>query len=233
VRQTSSVIAFIVLGLAAIAAAGWLVHWSVKRTQEEAEVAGAPRPPTARTPQVKIIRPRLEAYDEQGKRAWELQLDEAELGRGGDQVAGAGLREGVIYDPETGEGIVHVVGDTVSYDLATRNFELSGNVRVVDNEGLLLTMARASYVEAERKLVCTGNVVGRDESVVVTTDRALYWPHEKVVQCPGEVRCDTVDGTKLHGRDLRVDLDTKKLTMARVSGRINVEEAESRMGNED
>jgi len=233
VRQTSSVIAFIVLGLAAIAAAGWLVHWSVKRTREEAEVAGAPRRPTVRTPQAKIIRPRLEAYDEQGKRTWELRLDEAELGRGGNQVAGAGLREGVIYDPETGEGIVHVVGDAVSYDLATKNFELTGNVRIVDNEGLLLTMARASYIEADKKLVCTGDVVGRDEDVVVTTDKAFYWPHEKVVQCPGEVWCQTADGTTLHGRDLRIDFETKKLDMIGVSGEINLEEAESRMESED
>jgi lipopolysaccharide export system protein LptA len=233
VKQTSSRIAFAVLGLAAVVAAGWLVHWSVKRTREEAEVATAPRRPALRTPQAKIIQPRLEAYDEQGERTWTLRLDEAELGRGGDHVSGAGLREGVIYDPQTGEGIVRVVGDTVSYNLATKNFELTGNVRIVNDEGLVLTMERASYIEAEKKLICTDDVVGRDEDVVVTTDKAFYWPHENVVQCPGEVRCQTGDGTELFGRDLRVDFETKKLTMAGVSGRINLEEAESRMESED
>ncbi|MGD8240843.1 MAG: hypothetical protein PVH68_19995 [Armatimonadota bacterium] len=227
-RQTSSLIAFVVLGIGAALAAGWLVHWSVRRTQEDARLARTPRKRAPRTPQAKIVRPRLEAYDEEGQRTWALRLDQAELGRGGADVTGAGLREGVIYDPETGEGVVRVVGDTVTYNLSTKNFELSGNVRVVNDEGLLLTMARASYIEAEKKLTCTGDVVGSDEDVVVTTAKAHYWPHDDVVHCPGEVECRTQDGTELHGRDMRIDFEAKRLTMGPVRGKIYLEEARER-----
>ena len=227
VRRTSSFIALVVAGLAAAIAAGWAVHWSVQRTQQEARRAAGPRDMLQRTPQAKIVRPRLEAFDEKGKATWALRLDEAELGRGGSQVSGAGLREGVIYDPKTGKGVVRVVGDTVSYNLATRNFELSGNVRVVHSNGQLLTMARAAYIEAEKKLMCTGRVVGRDKDIVVSTETALYWPHENVVQCPGPVTWRTKGGTEFSGRDLRMDFDAKRLTMAKPQGLINLEEARS------
>ena len=221
--------ALIVLGLAAAVAAGWLVHWSVKRTREEAQAARVQRLQQPRTPQATIVRPRVEAYDDKGKRTWALRLDQAELGRGGGRVSGAGLRGGVIYDPKTGEDVVHVVGDTVSYDLATKNFELSGNVRVVHSDGLLLTTAKASYIEAQKKLICSGDVVGRDEDVVVSTDQAFYWPHENVVQCPGRFDLRTEDGTRFSARDLRIDFDAKRATMTHASGRINVEEAKERM----
>ncbi len=228
-RRTSSLVALTIVGLAAAAGTGWLVHWSVKRTQEEEKVGRAPRFPAPRSPQAKIIRPRLEAYDEKGKPTWALRLDEAELGRSGDQISGAGLRDAVIYDPKTGEGVVRIVGDTVSYNLATKNFELTGNVRVIHSDGLLLTMERASYIEAEKKITCSGRVTGRDKDVEITTDTAFYWPHENVVQCPGEFELRTAGGTRFSARDLRVDFDTKRATMADASGTINLEEAKSRM----
>ena len=63
----------------------------------------------------------------------------------------------------------------------------------------------------------------------VTTDRAFYWPHENVVQCPGKFDLHTAGGTQFSARDLRVDFEAKRATMADASGRINLEEAKSRM----
>ncbi|MFQ6134025.1 MAG: hypothetical protein ACE5R4_18420 [Armatimonadota bacterium] len=206
----------------------WLAHLSVEeaeREQQQAERPGVPQQDVG----VTIRNQRIEASQE-GRPLWSLRFEQIELGRGGQLVSASGLREGVIYDERTGKPTVRLTAATARYNTATRNFELERNVRVTDDKGLVLTMEKAAYVEAERKIECSGTVTARGQDITVTTELAYFWPQEDIVECPKIVRVATKQGGVFSGRKLRLNIETKDLEMSEVSGRFPLEEAKRRLG---
>jgi lipopolysaccharide assembly outer membrane protein LptD (OstA) len=220
------VIVVVVLGGGGAALLAWVAYWSVEQAAQRTRAAQRQPPPT---PQVAVILSEQTVEASQGgKPVWSLKFSRIELQPGGRLVTAKGLRDGVIYDQRTGKPSVHITADMARYNTVTRDFELEGNVRVSDDKGFVLTVAKAHYIEAERKIACSGGVLARSPDITVRTDVAHFWPQEDRVAAPETVDVRTPGGSSFTGRDLVLDLQTGDFTMRSLSGELNVQEARRR-----
>ena len=206
----------------------WLAHLSVEQTEREARQAAQEGVPPQEVG-VTITNQRIEA-SQGGQPLWSLRFRQIDLAHGGNLVSASGLRDGVIYDQRTGKPTVRLTASRARYNTASRNFELEGNVRVADDKGLVLTMQKASYLEAEKKIACSGRVTARGQGLTVNTEVAYFWPQQDIVECPDIVRVVTTQGSLFSGRKLRLNVQTKDLEMLEVSGRFPLAEAKKRLG---
>ncbi len=217
------VIVAAVLGCGGAALLAWVAYRSVEQAQQQARQAPPPRPQVA----VTLSDQTVEA-SQGGKRVWSLKFDEIELLPGGRLVAARGLRDGVIYDARTGKPTVRITAERARYNTVTRDFQLEGNVRVSDDKGFVLTVTKAHYIEAERKIACAGGVLARSPDLTLRTEVAYFWPQQDMVSAPGIVFVRTAGGSSFTGRDLRLDLVSGDFSLRSLSGELNVEEAERR-----
>lgn len=206
----------------------WLARLAVEQAERQARQRGLPGVPRQDVG-VTIRNQRIEA-SQGGKPIWSLRFEEIQLGHGGQLVSASGLRDGVIYDERTGKPTVRLAAARARYNTVTRNFELEGRVRVTDDEGFVLTMQKATYLEAEQKIACSGSVTARGQDLTVKTELAYFWPQQDIVECPKIVRVATNQGGVFSGRSLRLNIETKDLEMSEVSGRFPLEEAKRRLG---
>ncbi len=84
---------------------------------------------TQQQPGITVQRPVLK-HMEKGQLAWQAQLRELHIAAGGQMIKAKGLEEAIIYG-KAGEPLVRLTADKITGHTGHRDFEVSGNVRVV------------------------------------------------------------------------------------------------------
>lgn len=209
----------IIAGLLLVAAAAgiaWLVIGWLRRplpVAEEGREFGAP---------AVSMRESVVEHSRGGEPAWRLAIEEIQIGGGGQAVAAAGLREGLVYDQ--GKPVVRISAGQATYNTTDKSFEVTGGVKVVSVRGAVVTTAQVQWVPATQTLHCPGEVTMRAEGITLRTETLDLIVPQDLVRAPGRALVRTGDG-QLTGRDLTYHLDTGAYTLRQIQAVFTVESA--------
>lgn len=218
-------------GLVVAAGLVWLTFWSVRETQRQAAAVAGAAASSGPSVRSTITHQRVDAAAG-NKRLWSLAFDQIDLQASGHIVTASGLRDGVVYDPDEGKSLLRVTAQRAEFDTERRNFTLSGGVTAVFSSGTIATMDQAEYMEAERKLVCRGNIVVQGEDYTGSAPVAIVWVDKDLVTCPEGGVVVTSDGTKLVGREIEYDTASDRFTVHGVTGVFDIEAVKKRAREE-
>lgn len=165
------------------------------------------------------------SHADRGKLAWQLQLRQVQVSSGGQTVSAYGVREGLIYDRQ-GKPVVRVTADRVAGDTTSRDFQVTGNVRVVNSDGAVFSADTVNWVQKERRLNCPSMVTMRDKRATVSTVGLDYMVDQSLVLCPALIRMTNGDNV-LFGRNLRYNVKDSGFQMENVQAVFNPKELKS------
>ena len=204
--------------LAVTAAAAWVIMGVVLR---EPAVEGPAEGREPGAPAVSI-RESVVQHSQGGRPSWRLNIDEIQLTGGGQAVAAAGLREGLVYDQ--GKPVVRISAGEATYNTGDKSFEVTGGVRVVSHRVAIITTAKVQWLPATQTLHCPGEVTMRGEGITLRTESLDMIVPQDLVRAPGRVQLRTGDG-QLTGRELTYHLDTGAYTLRSIQAVFTVESA--------
>ncbi len=216
------------VGVAVLAIAGAIglalvVLWPRLPPTEEA--TPAPREEQAE-PGVTITRPLIK-HTENGRLAWQAQLRELHLSHGGEMLEAKGLEEAIIYS-KAGAPLVRITADKISGNTGQRDFDVSGNVRVVSYRGAIITTAEASWNQKEEVIRCPGKVTLKSKQAIITATKLDYFAAEDLIKCPEQVRMYAGDNTVI-GRKLVYNIETGNFALNEVQMVFHAEEAKEKL----
>jgi len=204
--------------LAATAAAAWVITGVLLRAPADQEATDG-REPGA--PAVSM-RESVVQHSQQGQPSWRLNIDEIQITGGGQAVAAAGLREGLVYDE--GKPVVRISAGEATYNTGDKSFEVTGGVRVVSHRGAIITTAKVQWRPETQTLHCPGEVTMRAEGITLRTESMDMIVPQDLVRAPGRVQLRTGDG-QLTGRELTYQLDTGAYHLRSIQAVFTVESA--------
>ena len=188
-----------------------------------------PLPPSPQPQKAGVIveRPVLK-HTENSQLAWQIQLKKMEISHGGQNIAAHGVQEALIYAAE-GKPVLRMTAQQVTGDTARRDFQVSGDVRVVSYRGTVITTDTVEWHQADQTMSCPGEVTLYTREAVVITSGLTYYVNQDVVECPNQVTMYAGNNNKVIGEQLRYDVATADFTLQNVRMILNVEEAKEQL----
>jgi lipopolysaccharide export system protein LptA len=201
--QTARRVAITVLAAAASGVLAYFVTAALARGGPVAPGEGGAGPDAR--PQAVLTAPELK-HSENGRLAWRVLLDKANLTGGGDLVEAQGLREGIIYDRQ-GVPAIRVTADRVQADATRKNFTMLGHVVVASPKGIVITTEQVQWLNDEQRLHCPVAVTLKARKLAVTTTTLDYLVDANLVRCPSQVRMYS-GNNRVSGSSLTYNTDT-------------------------
>ncbi len=186
-----------------------------------------PRPPQPQQAGVIVERPVLR-HTENGQLTWQIQLKQLRISHGGQNIAAQGVEEALIYGAE-GKPVMRITAQQVTGDTAQRDFEVSGDVRVVSYRGSVISTDKVQWKQAEQTINCPDEVTFRSRDAVIVTTGLTYYVNQDIVDCPNQVTMYAGNNNKVVGQRLRYDVATADFTLQDVQMILNVEEAKEKL----
>ncbi len=193
-----------------------------------------PRPPPqphsppseTQQPGITVQRPVLK-HMEKGRLAWQAQLRELHIAAGGQMIEATGLEEAIIYG-KAGEPLVRLTADKITGQTGRRDFEVSGNVRVVSYRAAIITTDKLSWNQEQQLLSCPDAVEVKNEQAIIMTSGLDYFVAQDLVKCPGPVTMYAGENTVVGG-NLEYNVATGNFRLEKIQMVFHAEEAKERL----
>jgi LPS export ABC transporter protein LptC len=144
-----------------------------------------PTPTAARIPPVRVEGTTISTTDASGRQQWDLRAEAVSV----DGVAGRVSLTGVTGTFfEAGEPSVAFSAPRGTFFIASRVVALDGGVRARALNGRTLEARRARWTPGLRQIEATGNVVLRQEGMVMRADRLVSDTSLEHVRLHGNIR---------------------------------------------
>lgn len=183
------------LGIAtALAAVVWLLLQTpapVKPGGAEAQPAAPPvrrpegGPTPARLPPIQVEGTAISTVDPQGRRQWDIRAETVSVRGDGRTVAMIAV-EGTFF--EAGEASVSFAAPRGTFFIASRNVTLEGRAHARAASGRTLSADAVAWNLKAGQIEATGNVVFRQEGMIVRADRMLSDTALQHVTLRGNIR---------------------------------------------
>jgi LPS export ABC transporter protein LptC len=222
-----NLIPLLLLVVVGLVLAFWGMAWWNYLRPHSVPRSATPQPaavpaPAAPRPEV-VVQNQTIKRSEGGRMVWQVQLTELQMNAGGQAMAAAGMREGLIYD-QNGKPVIRLTAQKATGNTADRNLEVAGDVRAVSQRGALITTEQIQWMDKERRLYCPQKVVFRSKNTAVTATALNYYVDQNIVKAPGIVRMYSGQN-KMVGRDLVYNVDTEAFQMTNVQAVFNPDDA--------
>jgi len=194
-----------------------------------------PRPPqqlpsspaqTQQPPGITVKRPVLK-HMEKGQLAWQAQLRELHIAAGGQMIEAKGLEEAIIYG-KAGEPLVRLTADKITGHTGHRDFEVSGNVRVVSYRAAIISTDKLSWNQEQQLLSCPDTVEVKNEQAIIMTSGLDYFVAQDLAKCPGQVTMYAGDSTVV-GSNLEYNVATGNFRLEKIQMVFHAEEAKEKL----
>ncbi len=194
-----------------------------------------PRPPQESTPVpgqaqqqpgITIQQPVLK-HMEKGQLAWQAQLGELHIAAGGQMLEAKGLEEAIIYS-QAGEPLVRVTADQITGQTGRRDFEVSGNVRVVSYQAAIITTDKLRWNQEQQLLSCPDTVEVKTKQAIIITSGLDYFVAQDLVRCPGQVTMYAGENTVV-GSNLEYNVATGNFRLEKIQMVFHAEEAKKKL----
>jgi len=186
----------------------------------------APVPAQTQQPGITVQRPVLK-HMEKGRLAWQAQLRELHVAAGGQMIEAKGLEEAIIYG-KAGEPLVRLTADKITGHTGHRDFEVSGNVRVVSYRAAIITTDKLSWNQEQQLLSCPDDVDVKNEQAIIMTSGLDYFVAQDLVKCPGPVTMYAGDNTVVGG-NLEYNVATGNFRLEKIQMVFHAEEAKEKL----
>jgi len=192
-----------------------------------------PRPPrqappaeTQQPPGITVKRSVLK-HMEQGQLAWQAQLRELHIAAGGQMLEAKGLEEAIIYG-KAGEPLVRLTADKITGHTGRRDFEVSGNVRMVSYRATIITTDKLSWNQEQQLISCPANVEVKNRQAFIATSSLDYFVAQDLVKCPGQVKMYAGENTVVGGK-LDYNVATGNFRLEKIQMVFHAEEAKKKL----
>ena len=120
-----------------------------------------------------------------GKKQWELSSDKITVNQATKIVRFHAVR-GTFYQDNGGK--VDLTAQEAAFDPATKNINLTGEVKAVSSEGAVFTAPQARWDGAQKKFFGSGGIAFTREDVVITGDTVESDAGLEKVKVQGQAR---------------------------------------------
>lgn len=171
------------IGIGLVVAALALVVWALLRTPEPANrAATGPQPPTTerphpaasltpgRLPPVRVEGTTITTVDPQGRPQWDIRADTVSVHGDAGRVTMTAV-DGTFF--EAGDPSVSFAAPRGAFFIASRNVTLEGGAHARAAGGRALSADTVTWMLKARQIEAKGNVVFRQDGMVVHADRLL------------------------------------------------------------
>ena len=189
------------------------------------EVSPAPAQ-TQQQPGVTVKQPVLK-HMEKGQLAWQAQLRELHIAAGGQMIEAKDLEEAIIYG-KAGEPLVRLTADKITGHTGHRDFEVSGNVRVVSYRAAIITTDKLRWNQEQQLLSCPDTVEVKTEQAIIMASGLDYFVAQDLVKCPGPVTLYAGDNSVVGG-NLEYNVATGDFRLEKIQMVFHAEEAKKKL----
>lgn len=129
------------------------------------------------------------ALQREGRKVWELYVDQVTLTKDESQAWARGVRKAIYYGPN-GKPVMTVSADALTYNGINGEVVLSGNIRLVaslDRKGTLRGRAEQALWSERSQRLEVYKAVGEVNETRFLFAKGAYLPHTAVIECSGGV----------------------------------------------
>ncbi len=138
-----------------------------------------------------------------------------------------GLDEAIIYG-KVGEPLVRLTADKITGHTGRRDFEVSGNVRVVSYRAAIITTDKLSWNQEGQLLTCPADVEVRNKQALIVTSGLDYFVAQDLVKCPGQVTMYAGENTVV-GTNLEYNVASGNFRLEKIQMVFHAEEAKEKL----